>query len=176
MNPILSIGLLNIGKEAVESLIKKPSPSNRVDNIKKIPFSQYLDRSRTLPVNSQLVQFLKDSSVENLADLENTLFHLTQQLIKDPALAQFTPDYFRNGYFSLQGDGSGRITITGPNGEEVEFFAQSKLGEQAEKIQQLSMMLHEATVTQGGSINSLAQLVETKTLFGKPWGLQLQLR
>ncbi len=175
MNPILSIGLLNIGKEAVEHLLAKKTLPATATNLDRVPFTNYLDSVQAPSPDSGLEQFLKDSGIRNPADLENALFHLTQQLLKDPAFSQFSADAFRTGTFSLHADGLGSTYVTGPNGKQVDFFSHSKTGELAHKIRQISMLLEETSTAPNADLDFLARLLEEKNLSGGSWNLQLNL-
>ncbi len=175
MNPILSLGLINIGKEAVEHLIaKKPLPKVAT-NVESVPFSRYLDSVQAPSPTNGLEQFLKDSGIQNPADLENALFHLSQQLVKDPVFSQFSADAFRMGTFSLQADGRGAVHLTGPNGQQVEFLSDSMTGELAQKIHQLSLLLQETSHAPDSRLGPLARIVESKSFSGDPWNLHLKL-
>ena len=175
MNPILSLGLFNIGKEAVERLMAYKTLPETAANLDRAPFSHYLDRVQApSPVNG-LEQFLKDSGIRNPADLENALIHLTRQLIKDPAFSQFSADAFRTGTFSLHADGRGGTHLTGPSGQRVEFFSHSKPGELAHKIRQLSKLLEATSSAPDSDLGFLARIMEDKNLSGESWNLQLKL-
>ena len=175
MNPILSLSLLNIGKEAVEHLLaKKPLPETAA-NLDRVPFANYLDNVQAPSPVSGLEQFLKNSGIRNPADLENALIHLIQQLFKDPAFSQFSADAFRTGTFSLHADGRGGTHLTGPNGQRIEFFSHSKPGELARKIRQISMLLEETSSAPNSDLWFLARIIEDKNLSGESWNLQLKL-
>ncbi len=174
MNPILSIGLLKLGKEAVGHLVsKQPAQAN---NAQEVPFSQYMDSVQGASKVTGLSRILQEFGIQNLGDIENTLFHLTQQLVKDPAFAEFSADDFRNGSFLLQGDANGGIHLMGPNGKEVEFSAQSALGEQVLNIRQLSEIFQQAKAALGTPLAFLAGFSENSSPKTDQWNLKLDLR
>lgn len=170
MNPLLVTGLVAVGHKLVDHLMtKQPEPaSSHVQQ--EGQFDRYLT-SQSVQQPSDLIAYLESNKIHAGVDLQALQFQLRQQLFNQPELATFMASADRTAGFQLKLEDTGLYTLSDSRGRQITFNDQTKQGQLAKRIGQLSRMESIAETFPGYGMRDLAHRAEVRPEGEMHWHL-----
>ncbi len=153
MDPIIASGLVNLGKNLVESVLPGNDIAQLSKGIKNVKDAASLDFSSLLGQSGK--KGMSNISAQELSNLKSTINELYQKFLADPTLmGNFIPKN-DSDVITMSLNKGNKLALSNQSGQRVELNLSSDLAEMAHEMFDLKNQMNEG---QGLSKTSTLQL------------------